>query len=94
KSRLVARSKVVNGKVETIDICLECWWTKEINVDLEDGKRKSREGGKGSRLQQYERFYQDQSSLSSWKQTKAPPKCCTFPLNPRSSILLLMRTTK
>ncbi len=54
KSRLVARSKVVNGKVETIDICLECWWTKEINVDVKDGKRKSGKDGKESRLQQYE----------------------------------------
>ncbi len=38
KSRLMTRSTVVEGKVETIDICLECWWSKEIHGKEENGK--------------------------------------------------------
>jgi hypothetical protein len=38
KTRLMMRSTVVEGTVETIDICLECWWSKEIHGKEENGK--------------------------------------------------------
>lgn len=42
-SKLMTRTKLVNGKAETIDICQSCWWLKEINGDTEDGKSLSKQ---------------------------------------------------
>lgn len=37
ESRLMMRSQVVRGKVETINVCLQCWWSKEVHTDGENG---------------------------------------------------------
>ena len=37
KSRLMMRSQVVDAKVETINICLDCWWFKDIHSEGENG---------------------------------------------------------
>ena len=48
ESRLMTRTSLVNGKVETIDVCLECWWSKEVHGKTEDGNLLSKqEPGKG-----------------------------------------------
>ena len=31
------RSEVISGKVDTKEICLDCWWFKEIHSDKENG---------------------------------------------------------
>lgn len=49
-SKLMTRTKLVDGKAETIDICQSCWWTKDIHEEREDGKKQSNRKSKGSRL--------------------------------------------
>jgi len=39
ETRLMTRSTVIEGIVETIDICLECWWIIEVHGEGENGKR-------------------------------------------------------
>jgi hypothetical protein len=41
ESRLMSRSQVVDGEVETIDVCVQCWWFKEINTDGKNGEQLS-----------------------------------------------------
>jgi hypothetical protein len=43
KSRLMTRSTVIESRVETKIMCVECWWSKEINVDEENGKLLSKQ---------------------------------------------------
>jgi hypothetical protein len=42
KSRLGMRSRVVNGEVETIEICSSCLWEKVMHGESEDGKLLSK----------------------------------------------------
>lgn len=37
ESRLMMRTEVIDGKVETSHVCLDCWWFKEINVERKNG---------------------------------------------------------
>ncbi len=37
QSKLMIKSEVVNCRVEKINICLNCWWFKEINTDGKNG---------------------------------------------------------
>ena len=42
KSRIGMRSRVVNGKVETVEICSSCLWEKLMYSESEDGKLLSK----------------------------------------------------
>lgn len=42
KSRLGMRTSVVNGKVETVEICSSCLWERLMYDENEDGKLLSK----------------------------------------------------
>jgi protein-arginine kinase activator protein McsA len=52
KSRLGMRTRVVNGKVETVEICSSCLWERLMYDENEDDRRYIRKN-KNSRVQGY-----------------------------------------
>jgi hypothetical protein len=42
KSRLGMRSRVINGEVETVEICSSCLWEKIMYNETKDGKLLSK----------------------------------------------------
>jgi hypothetical protein len=42
ESKLMMRSSLINGRVETIDICTGCFWFKKFNPEREHGNALSK----------------------------------------------------
>ncbi len=43
ESSLITRSSIINGCVETIDICSSCFWFKKVNVTIKNDKISSKQ---------------------------------------------------
>ena len=41
ESKLTMSTRVVNGKVETIDVCLACFWIEKSRAEGKDGNKLS-----------------------------------------------------
>jgi hypothetical protein len=52
ESKLVMRSRVVNGKVETVNICTSCLWEQLLNDHSEDGTLLSNKDSHARRIPQ------------------------------------------
>lgn len=50
ESRLVTRSSVVNGKVETVTICTPCLWEQLLDDHGEDGNLLSKKNTSEGKL--------------------------------------------
>ncbi len=43
ESRLIMSTRVINGEVETIDICPGCFWIEKFKAEGENGSRLSKQ---------------------------------------------------
>lgn len=50
ESKLVMRSSVVNGKVETVNICSSCLWEQLLDDHSEDGNLLSKKDSNARRI--------------------------------------------
>jgi len=54
--KLSIRTKFINGRVETIEICLDCYWLDRFRCEGEDGNTLQFEEGIFTQSEFYELF--------------------------------------